>query len=78
MTQGDLAMEDRLRRRLRELRAEYDKGRQTLDELEGQAASVRATLLRIAGAVQVLQEELGESPRETLAAAPSASDPPAG
>ena len=78
MTQGDLTMEDRLRRRLRELRAEYDKGRQTLDELEGQAASVRATLLRIAGAVQVLQEELGESPRETLAATPPAADPPAG
>jgi hypothetical protein len=28
--------------------------------LENQAANVRATLLRISGAIQVLQEELGE------------------
>lgn len=55
-------MEARLRKRLEELRAEYDKGRKALDELESQAAIVRATLLRIAGAVQVLQEELGENP----------------
>ncbi len=54
-------METRLRQRLQELRAEYDKGQQTLAELESQAASVRATLLRISGAVQVLQEALGES-----------------
>ena len=55
-------METRLRKRLDELRVEYDKGRQTLDDIEGQAANVRATLLRIAGAVQVLEEELGERP----------------
>ncbi len=55
-------MEARLRKRLEELRAEYDKGRKALDDLESQAANVRATLLRIAGAVQVLQEELGENP----------------
>jgi predicted nuclease with TOPRIM domain len=53
-------MESRLRKRLDELRSEYDNGRKTLDELEGQAANVRATLLRIAGAVQVLEEMLGE------------------
>lgn len=55
-------METRLRHRLAELQAEYEKGRRTLDELETQAANVRATLLRISGAVQVLQEELGEGP----------------
>lgn len=53
-------METKLRQRLEELRAEYDKGQKTLQELEGQAASVRATLLRISGAVQVLQEAFGE------------------
>ncbi len=53
-------METKLRHRLDELRAEYDKGQQTLHDLEGQAANLRATLLRISGAVQVLQEALGE------------------
>lgn len=68
-------MEARLRKRLEELRAEYDKGRKALDELEGQAANVRATLLRIAGAVQVLQEELGENPAGSEdAPLPRASD----
>ena len=51
-------METRLRQRLEELRAEYEKGKKTIEDLEGQAANVRATLLRISGAIQVLQEEL--------------------
>lgn len=54
-------METRLRQRLAELRAEYEKGKKTLEDLEAQANSVRATMLRISGAVQVLQEELGEA-----------------
>jgi len=53
-------MESKLRHRLNELRTEYDKGQQTLRELEGQAANLRATLLRISGAVQVLQEALDD------------------
>ena len=53
-------METKLRHRLDELRAEYERGKKTLDDLEAQAANVRATLLRISGAVQVLQEELGD------------------
>ena len=53
-------METKLRHRLEVLRAEYEKGKKALEDLEGQAANVRATLLRISGAVQVLQEELGE------------------
>lgn len=59
-------METRLRQRLEELRAEYEKGKKTVEDLEGQAANVRATLLRISGAIQVLQEELngGEAPKD--------------
>lgn len=59
-------METKLRQRLEELRAEYDKGQKTLLELEGQAASVRATLLRISGAVQVLQEAFDEQRPEVV------------
>ena len=54
-------METRLRQRLEQLRSEYEKGRKTLEDLEAQAQNVRATMLRISGAVQVLQEELGEA-----------------
>jgi len=53
-------METKLRQRLGELHAEYEKGQKTLHDLESQAANLRATLLRISGAVQVLQESLGE------------------
>jgi hypothetical protein len=61
-------MEMRFRQRLEELRAEYEKGKKTLEDLESQAASVRATLLRISGAIQVLQEELegADVPKSTV------------
>ena len=57
-------MEARLRQRLEQLQAEYEKGKKTLEDLEGQATNLRTTLLRISGAIQVLQEELnrGEVP----------------
>lgn len=61
-------MEIKVRERLAELRAEYDKGQKTLQELESQAASLRTTLLRISGAVQVLQETLGEGAGDVSAA----------
>jgi predicted nuclease with TOPRIM domain len=54
-------MKDRLKTRLQELKAEYEKGKATLEELEAKAASVRSTMLRISGAIQVLEEELGRA-----------------
>ena len=60
-------MELRVRQRLEELRAEYDKGQRTLRDLETDAANLRATLLRISGAMQALQETLGEDPSPTAA-----------
>ena len=67
-------MESRLRQRLDALRTEYDNGQKTLQELESQAASVRATLLRISGAVQVLQESLDEPAGDSPP--PAAPGPP--
>lgn len=58
-------MESNLRRRLQELQEEYDKGKQSLSELEIQANNLRDTLLRISGAVQVIQEELKASEEAT-------------
>lgn len=75
-TEGPTAMESKLRRRLDELRAEFDKGRQTLHELEGQAGNVRATLLRISGAIQVLSEALGEPVPDGVVLAPPPRLPP--
>lgn len=54
-------MRERLEQRLAELRAEFERGQQTLDELETKATTVRQTLLRISGAIQVLEEELGDT-----------------
>ncbi len=51
-------MKQQLEQRLKELRAEFDSGQRTLGELEIKQANLRNTLLRISGAVQVLEEEL--------------------
>jgi hypothetical protein len=52
-------MREQLEQRVRELRAEQHKGHQMLAELEGREAELRQTLLRINGAIQVLEEMLG-------------------
>jgi len=54
-------MEEQLRKRLGDLRAEFDSGRQRLQELEAQAREVQQVLLRISGAIQVLEEELARA-----------------
>ncbi len=51
-------MHQQLANRLTELRAEFERGQKRLQELESEAATVRNTLLRISGAVQVLEEEI--------------------
>jgi uncharacterized coiled-coil protein SlyX len=61
-------MRERLEQRLQELKTEFGKGEQTLQELDEQVATVRQTLLRISGTIQVLEEELGkaEQPDEVV------------
>lgn len=51
-------MEEQLRRRLEELKREFEAGQARLRELEAEQARVRDTLLRISGAIQVLEEAL--------------------
>jgi hypothetical protein len=51
-------MREQIERRLEELRQEYEAGTRLLSELETKQANVRATLTRISGAIQVLEEEL--------------------
>jgi predicted nuclease with TOPRIM domain len=54
-------MEQQLRDRLEQLKTEFASGQQRLEELEGEANRLRQTLLRISGAIQVLEEELGKT-----------------
>lgn len=59
-------MQEKLQKRLEELKQEFEKGQQQLDTLDKQRAELRDTLLRISGAIQVLGEEIekGEVKKE--------------
>ena len=54
-------MREQLQKRLEELKAELDAGQKMLNDLETQRDTLRQTLLRISGAVQVLEEELAKA-----------------
>lgn len=54
-------MRKQLKERLQSLKSEFAVGQQKLAELEAQEANLRNTLLRISGAIQVLEEELGQT-----------------
>jgi predicted nuclease with TOPRIM domain len=54
-------MQQRIRSRLEELKAEAAAGERRLAELEAENAQLRATLLRIDGAILALTELLDES-----------------
>ena len=53
-------MKEQLEERLRELRTEFESGQKMLADLEARQANMRDSLLRISGAIQVLEEELAE------------------
>ena len=53
-------MREQLEKRLNELKAEFQMGQKTLAELDTRQANLRETLLRISGAIQVLEEELAK------------------
>jgi hypothetical protein len=61
-TEGDV-MDNKVQERLTALRAEFETGQHRLAEIEAQRAQVTETLLRISGAIQVLEELQGEQPR---------------
>jgi hypothetical protein len=63
-------MKEQLEKRLNELKAEYEQGEKMLADLDARREQVRQTLLRISGAIQVVEEILkdeesaGEKPHE--------------
>jgi hypothetical protein len=51
-------MKQQLEQRLSQLKSEFESGQKMLAEYEAKQSELRATLLRISGAIQVLEEEL--------------------
>lgn len=51
-------MREQLMERLQSLKAEFESGQQMLADLESRQTQLRETMLRISGAIQVLEEEL--------------------
>ena len=54
-------MRSQLEQRLKTLRSEFESGQKMLMDLETREASLRETLLRISGAIQVIEEELAKA-----------------
>lgn len=54
-------MREQIIKRISELKADFEAGQTRLASLDREAAQLRETLLRISGAVQVLEETLSQS-----------------
>ena len=54
-------MKEQLEQRLANLKTEFESGQKMLAELEAKKANLTETLLRISGAIQVLEETLSQS-----------------
>jgi chromosome segregation ATPase len=54
-------MREQLQTRLAVLKKEFETGQARLQELESRQRTLRDTLLRISGAIQVLEEELTQT-----------------
>jgi len=51
-------MKEQLENRLAELKSEFESGQKMMTELESKQSNLRDTLLRISGAIQILEEEI--------------------
>ncbi len=58
-------MREQLTKRVEELKAESAAGRKMLADIEEKAAELKHNILRISGAIQVLEEELAKCDDET-------------
>jgi predicted nuclease with TOPRIM domain len=55
-------MKEAIEQRLSELKKEFESGQKMMAELESKKAALREQLLRISGAIRVLEELSGEKP----------------
>lgn len=54
-------MNDQLEKRINELKGELKDGQKVLEELEVKRGNLAQTILRISGAIQVLEEMIAQS-----------------
>jgi len=54
-------LREQLEKRIKELQAEYETARRMLSDMVAQQTKHKETMLRISGAIQVLQEELAKT-----------------
>jgi predicted nuclease with TOPRIM domain len=57
-------MKEQIKARIQQLKAEYESGQKMLADLEAQESNLRTTMLRISGAIQVLEELLAKTEEE--------------
>jgi hypothetical protein len=74
MHDEEAAMDERARARLELLRKEFELGQTQLAEVDAQRTKLTEALLRISGAIQVLEELVGDRPGS---ASPPANGAPA-
>jgi prefoldin subunit 5 len=67
---------DQLKERIEQLRHELDKGQAQMERLDRQRRQLRNTILRISGALQVLEELLGAASTHTVTTSCFAVSPP--
>ncbi|BAE50699.1 hypothetical protein [Paramagnetospirillum magneticum] len=60
MTDTKPSLRETLERRLEELRREYRTGQEQMTALEQRRRDLEATMLRLAGAIQVLEETVAQ------------------
>ena len=58
-------MKEQLEQRLKELKAEFEAGQGMLAGVEARRANLQESLLRISGAIQVLEEEIAKANQAT-------------
>jgi hypothetical protein len=54
-------MKSQLEQRLAQLKSEFQAGQKTLAELQARQTDIQATMLRISGAIQVIEKELAKA-----------------
>jgi uncharacterized coiled-coil protein SlyX len=67
-------MTEKVNERLEGLQQEYDKGQTVLADLQAQVTEVQRQLLRIIGAMQVLQELFPDADRESAPESPATTE----
>ncbi|HUL12790.1 MAG TPA: hypothetical protein VLU73_11575 [Methylococcaceae bacterium] len=68
-------MKEQLTERLEKLKGEFESGQKMLADLEAKQANLQQTLLRISGAIQVLEELLAQESQPEVEVNESTSRP---